>query len=416
MGLVFQGVSAGQHGAKTVMSVGTRRSVLLALVLGGVLLGLAAGDYVPLSILCDDVEAICSQYGYGDNITECESDERKFLNPEICNCGIMCIKNLKEGDSCYTSSLTNYPSKMCGPGLVCMQTPSSPNSAMCVRNDAKQCLNETLLYEEEQVLGTLGPGRNKPSCDEYGFYSSRQCSPSSTCYCVNKEGKRLYGEGLFTQDAEMNCKCSRYWEETLNKGLNIGMRCLPNGNFDSLQCLGEICICYNDTTDAVTYGPVSILMIDFMPCYNSKIHTLSYINPCHRAQEVWDNQGSGIIVAEASRPVCSPDGYFAPVQYLRGMAYCADKNGNRIEDYELPIHEAGSMTCNCPRRRQLMEENGYGASKPRCCSDGEYFPWQTRGPHSYCVDENGNQYGTTVTITNMHDLECYSDQPCQTST
>ncbi|XP_050738234.1 uncharacterized protein LOC127009320 isoform X5 [Eriocheir sinensis] len=357
MGLVFQGVSAGQHGAKTdaVMSVGTRRSVLLALVLGGVLLGLAAGDYVPLSILCDDVEAICSQYGYGDNITECESDERKFLNPEICNCGIMCIKNLKEGDSCYTSSLTNYPSKMCGPGLVCMQTPSSPNSAMCVRNDAKQCLNETLLYEEEQVLGTLGPGRNKPSCDEYGFYSSRQCSPSSTCYCVNKEGKRLYGEGLFTQDAEMNCN-------------------------------------------------------------NSKIHTLSYINPCHRAQEVWDNQGSGIIVAEASRPVCSPDGYFAPVQYLRGMAYCADKNGNRIEDYELPIHEAGSMTCNCPRRRQLMEENGYGASKPRCCSDGEYFPWQTRGPHSYCVDENGNQYGTTVTITNMHDLECYSDQPCQTST
>lgn len=30
---------------------------------------------------------------------------------------------------------------------------------------------------------------------------------------------------------------------------------------------------------------------------NSQIHTLSYINPCHHAQEVWDNQGSGIIVA-----------------------------------------------------------------------------------------------------------------------
>ena len=67
---------------------------------------------------------------------------------------------------------------------------------------------------------------------------------------------------------------------------------------------------------------------------------------------------------------------------------------------------------DCPRRRQIMEDNGYGASKPKCCSDGQYFPWQTRGPHSYCVDDNGNQYGETVTITNIKDLSCYTPTPC----
>lgn len=46
------------------------------------------------------------------------------------------------------------------------------------------------------------------------------------------------------------------------------------------------------------------------------------------------------------RPVCSSDGYYAPVQYLHGMAYCADQHGNRIEEYELPIHEAENMTCS----------------------------------------------------------------------
>lgn len=63
-----------------------------------------------------------------------------------------------------------------------------------------------------------------------------------------------------------------------------------------------------------------------------------------------------------------------------------------------------------------MEETGYGASKPKCCDDGRYFPWQSRGPHAFCVDENGNQYGITATITNMYDLACYSDDPCSAAT
>lgn len=49
---------------------------------------------------------------------------------------------------------------------------------------------------------------------------------------------------------------------------------------------------------------------------------------------------------DVPRPECSPDGYYAPVQYLHGMAYCVDKHGNSIEDFKLPIHKADDMTCS----------------------------------------------------------------------
>ncbi|KAG0717884.1 hypothetical protein GWK47_053554 [Chionoecetes opilio] len=267
------------------------------------LCGLSDGGYEAQSILCDDIDAICSHYYgivYDTNITECADDERKFSNPSICNCGLMCIENLEEGDFCLTSSLTSYPSKLCGPGLECkLLNPSDPSSSVCIRNPAKKCVNDSLMYEQGQELGTLGPGRNKPNCDEYGSYSPRQCSPSSTCYCVNPEGKRLFGEAPFTQETDINCN-------------------------------------------------------------NPEIHTEAYANPCVSAQEEWDTQGSSgdVIVAEAPRPMCSTDGYYATVQHLNGKAYCADMYGNRIEDYELPIHEAKYMNCfaNLHMLNQKWEE------------------------------------------------------------
>lgn len=59
-------------------------------------------------------------------------------------------------------------------------------------------------------------------------------------------------------------------------------------------------------------------------------------------------------LSEVPRPVCSPNGYYAAVQYSAGKAYCADRNGNRIEDYELPMHEAGNMNCSKFTRFRVM--------------------------------------------------------------
>ncbi|XP_071524588.1 uncharacterized protein [Panulirus ornatus] len=389
-------------------------AVLVALVIAP----FSSPEFVLKSILCDDIEAICEEndLSYTTNKTACRENQQQFLSPTICNCGTMCIDNLEEGESCNTASLVSYPSQLCGPGLECIpENHNKPETSVCTRNPARQCIGESLQYEADQDAGTLGPGRYKPRCDQYGRYSASQCSPGSTCYCVNAEGERLFGEGPITDQDKIDCQCSSYWEETKSKGLNFGLRCLPNGNFDPLQCFDGICFCYDYATNSLTYGPFSSAMLTDIACYDPEIHNKDYINPCHKDQEKWDSQGGNdtIIVGGTSRPICNPDGYYAAVQYLGPNATCTDIYGNLIESFALPIYQATNMNCNCARRRHIMEENGLGASKPKCCDDGGYYPWQTRGLLSFCVDDNGNQYGNEVAATDITSLDCYSTTPCK---
>lgn len=44
------------------------------------------------------------------------------------------------------------------------------------------------------------------------------------------------------------------------------MRCLPNGNFDPLQCFDGICFCYDGVTNSFTSGPFASLMLTDMSC------------------------------------------------------------------------------------------------------------------------------------------------------
>ncbi|XP_042228042.1 uncharacterized protein LOC121870326 [Homarus americanus] len=421
--------------------VGAVRRVVVLMMLG-----LCAGEYIRKSILCDDIDAICEYNGYPDenNKTSCGNDQEEFLNPVICNCGTKCIDNLKEGDSCVVSSPVQYPRELCGPGLECIPDDlTKPDDAHCIRNPARPCINERLEYEADKAAGTLGPGRYKPNCDEYGRYAPKQCTPASTCYCTNSDGMRLFGEGPITDQEKINCECSAYWDETKKKGLNFGLRCLPNGNFDSLQCFDDICFCYDAVNMTVLVGPLPFSMLLNMPCYDPTIHNPEYLNPCHKAQVEWDSQGDNdsIIVGENSRPICSPDGYYAAVQYHGPDAYCADINGNQIENFTQPIYLATDMKCcKCmllavcrivaivdwlspkelligievspfsaclrARGRYIMEENGLGASKPICLGDGHYRPWQTRGLMAYCVDANGNQKGEEFPFTSLEDQHC----------
>ncbi|KAG7165610.1 hypothetical protein Hamer_G013109 [Homarus americanus] len=296
--------------------VGAVRRVVVLMMLG-----LCAGEYIRKSILCDDIDAICEYNGYPDenNKTSCGNDQEEFLNPVICNCGTKCIDNLKEGDSCVVSSPVQYPRELCGPGLECIPDDlTKPDDAHCIRNPARPCINERLEYEADKAAGTLGPGRYKPNCDEY--------------------------------------ECSAYWDETKKKGLNFGLRCLPNGNFDSLQCFDDICFCYDAVNMTVLVGPLPFSMLLNMPCYDPTIHNPEYLNPCHKAQVEWDSQGDNDSIIVGGR--------------------------------------------------YIMEENGLGASKPICLGDGHYRPWQTRGLMAYCVDANGNQKGEEFPFTSLEDQHC----------
>ncbi|KAK3877004.1 hypothetical protein Pcinc_018257 [Petrolisthes cinctipes] len=361
-----------------------------------VLAGRCVGDYIHDSILCDDVEAICdtNDLPYDKNETLC-GPAHFFLNPKECNCGTFCLWDLAEGAECNTKSVLSYPSRLCGPQLTCVPDPINVDEpGTCKKNSDWPCLNLALQYEVDQEAGVLGPGRYKPNCDDFGRYSPVQCSPSSTCYCVNPEGRRLFGESLIADQDKMDCRCAVYWDEIETKGFSQGLRCLPNGNFDSLNCQDNICFCFDEDTNTIPYGPFPLNSLLTLPCYNTSVHREEYYNPCHKQQLLWDSQSpeNMVIVAEKRRPVCTPDGYYAPVQQLGNTAYCSDLHGNLIEEFSQPIEQTKEMTCNCARRRQIMEESGMGASKPKCCPNGEYYPWQKRGLLAYCVDLNGNQY------------------------
>ncbi|XP_042886702.1 uncharacterized protein LOC122262672 isoform X2 [Penaeus japonicus] len=374
------------------------------------------GEYNANSILCDDIEAICifEDLPFVQNDTVC-GNKQEFLNPTKCNCGSMCISYLEEGDECFKSSQIYYPQKLCGPGLECMTSEVEEDKDYCVRNPAKKCINETLRYEEAQEAGTLGPGEYKPNCDEFGRYASRQCSPGSTCYCVNKDGERLFGEAPVSEKDNVDCACSTYWEETESRGLNTGLRCLPNGNFDELQCADKMCFCFDFTSGTISFGPFPDFMMEDLPCYDVAIHGSTYQRPCEKALEEWESNESEdvIIIQETARPVCNHDGYFAAIQYKDNYVFCSDFYGRQIEDFHQEIHLADGLTCNCARRRYIMEENGFGSNKPKCCGNGDYTPVQTRGLLAYCVDSNGNQSGPEVEVTDITTLPCYSEDPCE---
>lgn len=382
------------------------------------LVSFSSGDFVPKSILCDDIPAICEHYNLPyehQNDTICQDKER-FLSPKICNCDHKCIGYKDEGESCVISSPMFFPNELCGPELECLSDGVTASNAKCTKNPMRQCINESLTYDLAKLHGEVGPGQYKPNCDEYGRYAGRQCSPGSTCYCVNTKGERQFGEGIATSMADMNCACSSYWFETLSRGMEQGLRCLQNGNFDPLVCGEDMCYCYDYDNDMLD-GPYPYTVMTELSCYDSKIHNENYNNVCHRDQMEWDSshqENKTIVVDEVARPRCDYSGHYSPIQRIGSNAYCVDPSGNVIENFTLPLHQSERMTCNCARRSYIMEKEGLGASKPKCCPSGEYFPWQTRGLLSFCVDENGNQVGEEKALTDILNLCCHTtDNPCE---
>lgn len=393
----------------------TKRSLFLLLWLA--LISTISSDYIIESILCDDIPAICAQNELpyeSDNETICGSLDR-YLNPAICNCGHKCMGSIGEGESCSTSSVMMFPEEVCGNQLECISSETSGKNAKCTPNTAHECILFAVEYDEAMAEGTVGPGQYRPNCNDDGSYAGRQCSPGSSCYCADKNNNRLFGEASVTEFDEMDCECAIYWADTQSRGLTEGLRCLVNGNFDPLLCVDDLCYCYNHGKGTID-GPYLASIVTEIPCYDSSIHNPNYTNICTQAQIEWDNRGDNetIIVDQHRRPDCDHSGHYAPVQIGGPYAYCVDPYGSLIENFTAPLYSADEMSCNCARRRYVMEKSGLGASKPKCCSNGEYFPYQKRGLLAYCVDSNGNQRGNATPITDIESLveTCTYTSPC----
>jgi len=67
------------------------------------------------------------------------------------------------------------------------------------------------------------------------------------------------------------------------------------------------------------------------------------------------------------------------------------------------------INCHCARVRDLLQNSATG--KPRCCSNGNYRPWQCVGTKCFCVDKMGRQDMRYNEAEDPSELDCYPDDP-----
>lgn len=113
------------------------------------------------------------------------------------------------------------------------------------------CCNQNVI-----IWGTLTPSDAfQDKCKRQFAWNLIKCSIHIfSCYCVDNEGDRIFGEALNGPNmfVMMHCQCSRQ-EAKLRRLLDIHesnhfIRCNSMGSYDRLQCLGDKCLCVDQHT------------------------------------------------------------------------------------------------------------------------------------------------------------------------
>ncbi|ODN01386.1 Thyroglobulin [Orchesella cincta] len=319
------------------------------------------------------------------------------------------------------------PLEMCGPHLTCVsdevgvakcqKITEAPTDHSGESKDPNFCMARRHEYEVAKEKGSLGIAQMYPECDAGGYYAPRQCLPGTVCYCSNLMGERIFGLALTNE--YQDCACARDIARIQEFGFTGRLpHCLPNGDYDELQCVVRTCFCRSH--------PETVFAMHKMndsACFDPKIHIFDpegregpryYMKDCELQRAKIEVQiaeaeleGTKMIVADI--PTCDPDGNFAPIQTDFNRLYCADQNGNQIETYEAEKFTAAAtgMNCYCARAKLLLSNSATG--KPKCCSNGNYKPWQCIGDTCFCVNSLGQQDTSIpqVYVDDRHLLDCY---------
>ncbi|GAB0093350.1 Thyroglobulin type-1 domain-containing protein [Sergentomyia squamirostris] len=392
-------------------------------------LGLVAAD----NLVCSD--SFCQKYrdenGCSNVALACRAQNsthngRLFSAPVACSCCETCIENIEVDDDCTLGSLGSpIPHGRCGPGLTC--TIQEDEHTTCQQMTDTACLIERTAYDTGRLDGSLGHLMQRASCDDDGGYSPIKCIPGQICYCIDDEGRRIFGEALNILGIEvlMKCECSRQ-EIALTTVLNTDMRvpfvrCTETGSFDRLQCIKDLCVCVDAHSGFTTSSVVNITTHEMktLPCYNgsgyedNNYHRDCEVQKAELIQKLHEDARKGVFLVDASEPLefCQPDGYFSRIQVNSTHKFCADKYGKPIGNYaaRLKSTEATNMTCNCARVELVLKEKN-AFEIPICCPNGNYRKLSCRRGLCYCTDENGNQVTEQVHHDDIRTLECYDDE------
>lgn len=169
--------------------------------------------------------------------------------------------------------------------------------------------------------------------------------------------------------------------------------CLPNGDYDELQCVVRDCFCRShpeelfamhalNTSKCCRFIYVHLKLNEMMNTINYKnilksfeivvlltdnpeIHVFEpetpryYVKDCelHLARievQVADAEIEGIKRIVADKPKCDPDGDYSPIQSDFNKLYCAAPNGTRIENYEAEKFSPEAVQMNCCKFSLLL--------------------------------------------------------------
>ncbi|XP_058831484.1 uncharacterized protein LOC131690044 [Topomyia yanbarensis] len=396
---------------------------------------LACGAYaqigIPNNYVC--TEDFCESYREN---TPCEalklackvqnSTHNGIILPSMtpCSCCETCIENLKLGEDCSVGGLGSpVPTGICGPGLYCMVVKGDEHPTCQPMHESSTCYKAQKQFDQKREDGTIGHLMQRPSCDADGNFQPVVCIPGQTCYCIDEDGNRIFGEAVHTASIQisMRCECSRLAakaQRLLNSRYPIfTSRCDSKGSFDQLQCVDDICTCVDMHSGQPSTDRKNITRgLAGLPCFSKRLHdNTTYMRECElvklsQLHDIREYETAGFNVLEFNSDVCQPDGWYNRIQMNDTHKYCANKDGSVIEPFivERSSLSASQMNCKCARARKLLMENN-SLEVPECCPNGNYKSLACRRGQCYCVDEDGNQTGVEKPAKQKKELDCFND-------
>ncbi|CAL1288868.1 unnamed protein product [Larinioides sclopetarius] len=265
-------------------------------------------------------KGVCETKGKDCKVSSCKNDTI-YKNATECGCCDVCIISLNKDEKCETEVLPSIPRQACGPGLMC-----DKQEKKCVPVKT-QCIADRAKHRYTLSLKDLPYRTSWPECDEFGYYKSMVCLPDILCYCVDKNGKRIFGTEIDSKvdkkHLEMYCKCSREYEEFPRSVQNGDfLRCLPNGDYDRLQCTEEWCYCMESEHPDIIEDATFNTTLKELSCYDETVH--KYFDAAFRSkcwnernnlkQIIKKHKDQNIALIGIDLPECDLDGSYAPVQ------------------------------------------------------------------------------------------------------
>eukprot|EP00092_Neocalanus_flemingeri_P031901 GFUD01034655.1.p1 GENE.GFUD01034655.1~~GFUD01034655.1.p1 ORF type:complete len:486 (+),score=98.25 GFUD01034655.1:65-1459(+) len=412
----------------------------------------------------------CKAGGDENNGLPCAGVRLKLFSTDDDFCGWCpdtCVPFIEEGGRCWQTISGAQVHGMCGPWLTC-QKQAGDQFPTCAKMKT-DCLDAQAKYDQDLNLGLLGMDQRRPVCDDDGFWGPVQCTGADVCRCVNKKtGHPIHGveTNMTTAVDSMTCACAREADELKEIGCSMSvkydgpasrsverfdqdytkciasresyfpghLRCLPNGNYDTAQCIEqttdapnnpgyalENCFCYYEGKPFnSSLAPINIAHI-VLECHETDdMHFEGFYRPCEKKhvelkklEADYKAEGRTYISTEWLED-CDIDGFYSQVQRNSNVTdgFCSDKFGKPLEDFQ---GDFNMMDCECAVVRNLTSQWG---EKPSCTVDGSYRNQQCKGGKCYCVDRYGRQcekevdQSVTLDCTNADDMEDKAPELC----